>query len=63
MSGWQFRKSKSLFGGLLRLNASRRGFSASAGVPGLRFSLGRKGRVHRTISLPGTGFFKRDRLR
>lgn len=60
---WQFRKSKSLLGGLLRLTLGKRGLSGSVGVPGLRFSVGRKRRVHRTISIPGTGLFKRDRLR
>lgn len=63
MSGWQFRKSKSLFGGLLRLTATRNGLSTSVGIRGLRHSRSPKGRVTRTVSIPGTGLFKRKRLR
>ena len=60
---WQLRKSKSLFGGLLRLTATRKGVGASVGIPGLRFSRSATGRRHRTLSIPGTGLFKRTRTR
>ncbi len=63
MSGWQLRRSKSLFGGLLRLTATKNGLSTSVGVPGLRHSRSARGRITRTVSIPGTGLFKRTRLR
>ena len=52
---WQWRKTKSLLGGLLRLNLSKRGAGVSVGVPGFRFSFGADGKRRRTISVPGTG--------
>lgn len=63
MSGWQLRRSKSLFGGLIRLTATRKGLSTSVGVPGLRQSRSATGRITRTVSIPGSGLFKRRRLR
>ncbi len=63
MSGWQLRRSKSLFGGLIRLTASRKGVTPSIGIPGLRFSRSTKGRITRTTGIPGTGLFKRKRIR
>ena len=63
MSGWQLRRSKSLLGGLVRLTATRKGLSTSVGIPGLRFSRSAKGRISHTVSIPGTGLFKRKRLR
>ena len=62
MSGWQLRRSKSLLGGLLRLTVTRKGLGASVGIPGLRYSRSAKGRRTRTVSIPGTGLFKRKRL-
>ena len=61
MSRWQFRRSKSFLGGLVRLTVSRTGASVSAGVPGIRFSLGRRG-LRRTVSIPGTGAYRTDTL-
>jgi uncharacterized protein DUF4236 len=63
MSGWQLRRSKSLFGGLVRLNVSRKGLGTSVGIPGLRYSRSAKGRITRTVTIPGTGLFKRKRVR
>ncbi len=63
MAGWQWRKSKSLLGGLLRLSFSRRGTGVSVGVPGLRWSWGPDGERRRTVSLPGTGLRKTETLR
>ena len=61
MGGWQFRQAKSLFGGLVRLTATRNGLSTSVGLPGLRHSRSAKGRITRTVSIPGTGLCKRLR--
>src|SRR2546427_344766 len=55
--GWNFRKSLNLGGGL-RINFSRRGIGASAGVRGLRFGVGPRGK-RLQISLPGTGIYYR----
>ena len=51
--GLNFRKSLAI-GKLIRLNFSKSGVSASAGVKGARISIGKNG-VRETISLPGTG--------
>lgn len=63
MSGWQLRRSKSLLGGLVRLTVTRKGISTSLGLPGMRVSRSPRGRLTRTVSIPGTGLFKRKRLR
>jgi hypothetical protein len=63
VSAWQLRRSKSLLGGLVRLTLGRSGVSTSIGVRGLRVSRSPKGRITRTVSVPGTGLFRRDRLR
>lgn len=57
----RFGRSKSFFGGLLRLNLSKTGVSVSAGVPGATVNIGRKG-VVATTGLPGTGLSFRQRL-
>ena len=62
MNGWQLRRSKSLFGGLVRLNASKKGLGVSVGIPGLRFSRSPGGKKTRTVGIPGTGLFNRKRL-
>ncbi|HSH58437.1 MAG: DUF4236 domain-containing protein [Actinomycetota bacterium] len=59
---WQWRKSKSLLGGLVRLNFSNRRVGVSVGVPGFRLSFGGDGKKRRTISLPG-GLRKTDEVR
>ena len=52
--GFRFRKSKKIFPGV-RLNVSKSGISVSAGVKGARVSLNSKGRVTKTVGIPGTG--------
>ena len=52
--GFRFRKSLRLGKGI-RLNLGRRGFSLSAGIPGLRYSVSSRGRRTRTVTIPGTG--------
>lgn len=63
MARWQWRKSKSLLGGLVRVGLSRRGAGISVGVPSLRWSWGADGKRRRTISVPGTGLRKTETLR
>lgn len=59
MSGWRLRKS---FGsGPFRVSVGRRGVSGSVGGKGLRVTRSR-GRLRRTISLPGLGLFRTDVL-
>lgn len=52
--GFRLRKSIGLGAGF-RLNVSRRGVGLSGGVRGARVSVNSKGRVTRTLSVPGTG--------
>lgn len=54
---FNFRKSRSL-GKLFRVNLSKSGIGVSAGVPGFRVSLSPKGKVKRTVSIPGTGLYQ-----
>ena len=63
MSGWQVRKSKSFLGGLIHLTGTRRGVSTSIGVRGFRLSRSPGGQVTATESIPGTGLFRRRRVR
>ncbi len=63
MARWQWRRSKSLLGGLVRLNLSRRGLGVSVGVPGFRLSFGADGKRRRTLSIPGTGLRKTEEVR
>ena len=63
MATWQWRKSKSLLGGLVRLNFTKRGLGVSVGVPGFRLSLGADGKKRRTLSIPGTGLRKTEQVR
>jgi len=53
----RFRKSFSL-GKLFRVNLSKSGIGVSAVVPGFRVSLSPKGKVRRTVSIPGTGLYQ-----
>lgn len=56
---WRFRKSKRLpFG--FRLNFSKSGIGYSWGVRGFRVGKDSKGRVVRTLSIPGTGIYRRE---
>jgi hypothetical protein len=57
---WQWRKSKTFLGGLVRLPATKKGLGVSVGVPGFRLSFGPDGKRRRTISVPGTGLRKTE---
>ncbi|MDP9418990.1 MAG: DUF4236 domain-containing protein [Actinomycetota bacterium] len=59
---WQWRRTKSLLGGLVRLNFTKRGLGVSIGVPGFRLSFGADGKRRRTLSLPGTGLRRTDEV-
>lgn len=50
----RFRRTKSLLGGLIRLNVNKKSVSASVGIPGLGATLTTKG-IHYHFGLPGTG--------
>ena len=52
--GFRFRKSFKIAPGI-RLNLSKSGIGASAGVKGFRLTKRADGRVQRTTSIPGTG--------
>jgi hypothetical protein len=49
MSGWNFRKSLGLLGGLVRLTATKRGVSTSVGRGPLRVGRGADGRYRATV--------------
>jgi hypothetical protein len=53
--GWGFRRRAGLFGGLLRLNFSKHGLGASAGVPGLRVGINSLHGGYIRGGVPGTG--------
>ena len=52
--GMRFRKSFKIAPGV-KLNLSKRGIGVSAGVKGARVSLNSKGRVTKSVGIPGTG--------
>lgn len=52
--GLRFRKSIKIAPGI-RMNISKSGIGFSAGVKGARISVNSKGRVTKTVSIPGTG--------
>lgn len=52
--GFSFRKAFNI-GKLLRINISKSGIGFSAGIPGFRVGIDPKGKVRRTLSIPGTG--------
>jgi hypothetical protein len=55
---WRFRRSIRLpFG--CRLNFSRTVIGWSWGFPGLRVGIDSKGRITRTVSIPGMGIYNR----
>ena len=59
---WRFRRSIWLpFG--CRLNFSRAGIGWSWGFPGLRVGIDSKGRITRTVSIPGMGIYSRTVVR
>lgn len=59
--GWNFRKSVKIAPGV-KVNFSKRGASVSAGPKGFKVSLNSKGKVHRTVSIPGTGLYSRKKI-
>lgn len=61
MAKWNFRKSVKLAPGV-RVTFSKRGASVSAGPKGYKVSVNSRGDVHRTVSIPGTGLYKRERV-
>lgn len=52
----RFRKSIRI-GKFARINTSKSGVGASAGVPGYRVGVGADGKVRRTVGIPGTGVY------
>ena len=58
---WRYRKSKRLPGGF-RLNLSKSGLGFSWGVRGFRVGRDSRGRIVRTLSIPGTGLYNRQYL-
>jgi hypothetical protein len=59
---WNYRKSVKIAPGV-RLNLSKRGIGYSFGVKGYRITKSASGRLSRTISIPGTGLYKRETIR
>lgn len=57
----RFRKSIPFLGGLFRINLSKTGMSASAGVDGATLNVSKRG-VIGTVGAPGTGLSYRQRL-
>lgn len=62
MAKWQWRRTKTFLGGLVRVTATKKGLGVSVGVPGFRYSFGADGKRRRTISVPGTGLRKTDEV-
>lgn len=54
--GWRVRRSIKL-GKYTKLNLNKHGFSVSTGAKGARVTLNNKGRVTRTVGIPGTGIY------
>jgi hypothetical protein len=59
---WRYRRSRRLPLGF-RVNLSKSGLGWSWGFRGFRVGRDAKGRVTRTVSIPGTGLFNREVLR
>lgn len=59
--GWNFRKSVKIAPGV-KVNFSKRGASISAGPKGYKVSVNSKGKVHQTVSIPGTGLYNRKKI-
>ena len=58
--GWTWRKTKNL--GPLRLTFTKGGLSASLGAGPVRFTRAADGSIWRTLRIPGTGIYRRDRI-
>lgn len=57
---WRFRRSTSF--GPLRLTATRRGLSLSAGGPLGRVSVNTRGEVRQTTRVPGVGLYETTKI-
>jgi len=58
--GWTWRKTRSF--GPLKLTFSKAGISASLGAGPLRVTRAADGSLWRTLRIPGTGIYRRDRI-
>src|SRR5579859_6988024 len=58
--GWNFRRSVNF--GPLRVNFSKSGVGYSVGTRGLRVGKDAAGRKYSSLSIPGTGIYRRDYL-
>lgn len=58
--GWNLRRSVNL--GPLRINLSKAGVGYSVGARGLRVGKDARGRAYSSLSIPGTGIYRRDYL-
>ena len=58
---WNFRKSVKIAPGI-KMTVGKRGASINAGPKGYKVSVNSKGDVHRTVSIPGTGLYKRKKI-
>jgi hypothetical protein len=58
--GWNLRRSVNF--GPLRINLSKSGVGYSVGTRGLRVGRDAAGRSYSSISVPGTGIYRRDYL-
>ena len=58
--GWNLRRSVNF--GPLRINFSKSGVGYSLGTRGLRLGKDATGRAYRSLSIPGTGIYRRDYL-
>ena len=61
LKGLRFQKRLSIIPGLLRINLSKSGVSASAGPKGADINIGRKG-VTTSAGIPGTGLSYRQKV-
>lgn len=59
--GWNFRKSVKIAPGV-KINLSKRGAGISVGPKVYKVSVNSKGDVYKTVSIPGTGLYKRERI-
>jgi hypothetical protein len=58
--GWNLRRSVNL--GPLRINISKSGVGYSVGIRGLRVGKDAARRTYSSLSIPGTGIYRRDYL-
>lgn len=58
---WNFRRSIKVAPGV-KLNVSKKGSSLSIGPKGAKLNVNSKGEIHRTVSIPGTGLYNREKI-